>query len=354
MSWPGRAGATPFSGAFADQHLTHHIEGTRFDAGSVSLVYLSSDVDTALGTWEMVSVFVQLPVSSMDRAYEGARARTPTGPLPLSPKRAMYGIAAAESEQDLIEEQALLDVNSQAAAMLGGGPDLFSLDTRSASHIHTNHINNDPDIGEPGSRAPRTEIRASHSGESRRGCRTRLGWGTLTPVIDEQTGLPFKNTKGTHAGRNQYIPVFHPLIAQLAGQMAARLSSQVKDDPTLGADVTALNPKVTDPPNPALAGAMWARHDGSSSVDQTPGTVQAGDSAVMVLTQQGPQNGLEVEPTVTGTGQPHVSVELENWYVRFLGVYLQFLAPDGKTVLQLARHPRVRRGDDHRRPRQDG
>ncbi len=157
-------------------------------------------------------------------------------------------------------------------------------------------------------------------------------------MIDDQTGLPFKNTKGTHAGRNQYIPVFHPLIAQLAGQMAARISSQVKDDPTVGVDVTALNPKVTDPPNPALAGAMWARHDGSSSVDQTPG-VQAGDSAVMVLTQQGPQNGLEVEPTVTGTGQPHVSVELKNWYVRFLGVYLQFLAPDGKTVLQLANIP---------------
>jgi len=322
----------------ADQNLTHHIEGTRFDTGSVSLVYLSSDVDTAMGTWEMVSVFVQLPVSSMGRAYQGARARTPTGPLPLSPKRAMYGIAAAESEQDLIEEQALLDVNSQAAAILGGGPDLFSLDTRSASHIHTNHINNDPDIGSL-ARVLREQRFGPAAPEISPGVPNEIGWGTLTPVIDEQTGLPFKNTKGTHARRNQYIPVFHPLIAQLAGQMVARLSSQVKDDPTIGADVTALNPQPTDPPNPALAGTMWARHDGSSSVDQAPGTVQTGDSAVMVLTQQGPQNGLEVTPTVTGAGQPQVSVELKNWYVRFLGVYLQFLGPDGKTVLQLADIP---------------
>src|SRR5262249_11275934 len=44
--------------------------------------------------------------------------------------------------------------------------------------------------------------------------------------------------------------------------------------------------------------------------------------------------------TLTGTAsQPKVSMELENWYVRFLGVWLQFLAPDGKTVLKLADIP---------------
>src|SRR6516164_911262 len=93
----------------------------------------------------MSGVYVQIPLSSVSRAYQGARALTPVGPLPLSPKRKMYGITAAETEQDLGEEQVLYDVNDQAAAIMGGGPDLFSLDPGSASHIHTNHINNDPD-----------------------------------------------------------------------------------------------------------------------------------------------------------------------------------------------------------------
>ena len=71
----------------------------------------------------------------------------------------------------------------------------------------------------------------------------------------------------------------------------------------------------------------------------------------MALKQLGPQNGLEVTPTVTQpSGQPpQVSVELENWYVRFLGIYLQFLAGGRQDGPESRRHPGICRRDDHHR-----
>src|SRR6185436_2112794 len=96
-----------------DGQITHHIEGTSFATDSVTLSYVSSDIDTGAGTWSMSAVYVLLPPGSISHAYERARARTPSGPLPLSPKRAMYGIPAARTEDDLLEEQVFLDANSQ-------------------------------------------------------------------------------------------------------------------------------------------------------------------------------------------------------------------------------------------------
>jgi len=319
-----------------DGQITHHIEGTSFATDSVTLSYVSSDIDTGAGTWSMSAVYVLLPPGSISHAYERARARTPSGPLPLSPKRAMYGIPAARTEEDLLEEQVFLDANSQAAAILGGGPDLFSLDPKSAAHIQTNHINTDPDIGKLTKALATAQFGPAMPGVS--GKTNPTGWGTLTPVLDD-SGQPFRNVHGTHAGRIQYIPVFHPEIVGFAGSVVSRVSTQVKDDECLGKDVTGLDPQPGDPPNPALAGAMWARHDGSTSVDI--GVVSgAGTGPVMTLKQQGPQNGFQLKTSVTGTApSPQVSLTLYNWYVRFLGIYLQFLEADGITPLTLTDIP---------------
>jgi hypothetical protein len=317
-----------FLRAVPKQQITHHVEGTEYATDSVSLLYLSSDIDKTQGTWSMSSVYVQLPKGSVSRAYQGARARTPSGPLPLSPKRAMYGIGPAQSEQDLGEELVVYDVNTQATAILGASPDLFSLDANSANHIQTNHINSDGDFRSLVRILQRPEFGPATPEESP-GKTNAVGWGTLTPALDD-SGQPLKNLKGTHAGRIEYIPVLHPAILGFAGQVVARITGAVKDDHTLGADVTGLKPKVTDPPNPALAGLMWNRQDGSSSVQSGIGGSLA---STMTLKQVGPQNGLEISATVSGSpSQPQVSLVLDNWYVRFLGVYLQFLSSSGQVV----------------------
>jgi hypothetical protein len=258
----------------------------------------------------------------------------------------MYGIQAAQTEQDLREEQVLFDVNSHAAAILGASPDLFSLEPNSANNIHTNHIAND-EAAKTLARALSRPEYGPATPEQTPGKTNAVGWGTLTPIIDDTTGMPFKNIKGTHAGRIQYQPVFHPDIVSFASQAVGRITISAKDDSSLGADITSLVPNPNDPPNPALTGVMWARHDGSTFVDQSPGSPQVRDpSAVMTLKQIGPQNGLQATVTLAQeSGRPQVSLTLDNFYVRFLGVYLQFL--DNNTppnVLKLASIPEYQAG----------
>ena len=173
----------------------------------------------------------------------------------------------------------------------GAGPDFFSLDAGSANDIFTNHVDGNP-YAEGLAGLLQTPQYGPANPEPSQGGMNPNGWGTLTPVIDDSTGLPFKNTKGTHAGRNQYIPLLHPELVQLVGDAVQGLSSSVKDDPGLGIDATGLHPKNGDPPNQALAGAMWARRDGVTSVDAS-----AGQTVSMSLKQVGPQNGLWVQPT---------------------------------------------------------
>ena len=176
---------------------------------------------------------------------------------------------------------------------------LFSLDANSANHIQTNHINSDRDFRSLVRILQRPEYGPA-TPEDSPGKTNAVGWGTLAPALDD-SGQPLKNLKGTHAGRIEYIPVFHPDIQAAAGQLVARITGGVKDDHTLGADVTGLKPKVTDPPNPALAGLMWNRQDGSSSVQNGIGGSLAN---TMTLKQVGPQNGLEISATVSGSPEP--------------------------------------------------
>ena len=332
-----------FLRAVPDSQITHHIEGTAYATNGVSLVYLSSDYDTTEGTWTMSAVYLQLPAPSLTHAYSQARMRTPTGPLPLSPKRQMYGVAAANSEQDLREEQALFDTNDQAAAIVGSAPDLFSLEPNSAAHIQTNHVNTNGDVATLGRDLQRAYGPAVPPGVPA----TKTPWASLVPVVNDDTGQPFKNTQGTHAGRVQYMPALDPTIASFVGQAATTLSGAVKDDPSLGADVTSQIPQPGAQPNLALTGAMWVRRDGVSSVNQSPGAgLQSGSAPSMALKQTGPQNGIEFSASTTQSGNTQqVSLTLDNFYVRFLGVYLQFYAPGNTTTpLNLADIPEYAAG----------
>ena len=82
-----------------------------------------------------------------------------------------------------------------------------------------------------------------------------------------------------------------------------------------------------------------------------PRSIRASErvTVVMTLSQLGPGRGLEVTPTVTGTrSRPHVSA-LENWCVRFVGVWLQFISGQRSDGLEARRHfPRLRSRDNRR------
>src|SRR5262245_26538091 len=123
-----------------DSALTHVIQNAALPADAVQLNYVVKNPDTTTGTWAMSSVVLSLPGSAVASAYQRARERVPSGPLPLSAKRQLYGHPPAQSLQDFQEEQAVQDTTSHAATLIGLHPAMLSGEPISAAHIQYNHI----------------------------------------------------------------------------------------------------------------------------------------------------------------------------------------------------------------------
>ena len=326
-----------------DSQITHHVEGALLADDSVTICYQGSDIDTAAGTWAMTGVFFNIPSAASAHAYRHARQRTPSGPLPISTKRAMYGLPAAATEADLRDERVLVDTSSYAAAMVGAHPDVMSLEPNSAHAVHSSYV--DTDIN---TMLLAEQLQDPMYGPAKPaatpGAKNRTGWGTLMAIAGDD-GRPIKNTLGKSAGRIQYQPALHPDVAYSASGAAAGLVPAVKNDATLGTDVTGRKP----PTNPkadadaTLAGSMWFRHDGIANVAVTPGAAAAAGGVSMALKNGTPGAWLWPSATASVNGDKSVQVALSwvNWGVRFLGVYVQFLSTktDPPTVLKLAAIP---------------
>ena len=316
--------ANAFLRAVPNGQITHHSENVVLATDAVTLSYLYADIDPQEGTWSMSAVYLLIPPDGAASAYAAARTRTPSGPLPLSAKRRLYGLPAAQTAQDLREERALLDTTTHAATIVGAHPDLFSLEPTAAHIVHSNHVDTSIDVT-----LLSTQLRrlGPATPQTTPGQPNQTGWATLVPVIDDTTGQPFVNTKGQNAGRQQYQPSFHPDIAAAAGTALSSVTPPVKNDTSLGADVTELNPDPNDP-NPALLGALWSRHDGFANTDQR-GATGVGDQALaMALKHTTPGDYLypSASAAQNADGGVEVSLSLVNWALRFVGVYLQFLS----------------------------
>lgn len=315
-----------------DDQITHHVVDATFSSQSVTLCYVSSDLDVPAGTWSMSSVQLVIPPSGARFAYACARRTTPSGPLPLSAKRRRYGVSAATSAKDLSDERALLDSTSHAATLVGCHPDLMGLDPGVSHAIQSNHIEPIYEIyrlGEALSAA------GAATPEQTPGQPNTSGWATLRPVPGTG-GLPLKNVHGQHAGRYQYQPDLQPAMHTLAGSCMSGAIQPVKNDPGLGADATGLQPPDGQPLG-AVSGAMWLRFDGTTSVDQSSGAAAAAD-VEMTLTQQNGQPGYQIRASSTQNGDvTQVSLTILNYFLEFRGVWLQFFQ-DG-TLLNLADVP---------------
>src|SRR5262249_7255076 len=128
--------------------------------------------------------------------------------------------------------------------------------------------------------------------------------------------------KGQNAGRVQYQPSFHPDIAAAAGTALSSVTPAVKSDTSLGTNVTGLNPDPDEPPNPALNGALWLRHDGFANTDQTAAAGVGDQSLAMVLKNATPGDYYLI-PSASATQNADRSVEVSlsllNWALRFVG-----------------------------------
>jgi hypothetical protein len=312
-----------FLSAVPDDQITHYIEGFTAPAHITLLGYIGSVIDEASGTWSMASVVQYLDPSGIPEAYEHARTITPNGPLPLSAKREFYGIPAAFSEQDVADEFALLDYNDTARTLIGLHPDLLCADPMGAKTIAVSYLDR---ASSALSRLLKSQGPAMP--QQTPGQPNAQGWATLRP-INQPDGTPFKMEDGL----NQYLPDWSTAVdAQVAAAVTALLPS-VKNDPALGADITNISPSSANVLSRSirreLTGKVWYRRDGISAVDHGAPAFLNNGAPKWDFHQKNGETGLRVtQPTVDVSPDGRVQItfdeNVQNWFLRYLGVYAQF------------------------------
>ena len=323
-----------FLRSVSDEQITHHLEGAVLATDSVTLCYVMTAADTTSGTWQMTSMHFNIPSTAVAHAYSQARVRTAAGALALSGKRRAYGVRAASTAQDLLDEHALVDNCSHAEALVGLHPELLSLEPNSAAHVHHNYISVDsntqflaqailPNMG-PAVPAGTANISGAQP------------WATLVPMTDPHD--PSKPWKMSDGKLNQYYPDWDPQVDQVAGSAMLSVHPQVKGDESLGIDVTGLDPNNPAPPD-QLGGKLWSRHDGATSFRRTLGATSATATPTYTFSQAPSSPGLVTAPPqdgdykVLGDGRVQVSLDVAyNWFLRWLGVYVQFVDPNGNVI----------------------
>lgn len=319
-----------FLRALSDDKITHHVEGAQFATGAVTLAYLTCNEQPDTGTWEMTALFFNIPEGAATHAYAQARAISPSGPLALSGKRRTYGVRAAMTEQDVRDEQALVDINSHAEALVGLHPDIASIEPNSAGHVHNNYISPDTNtqflallLQTMGPAVPLGSANVSG----------KPPWAKLTPLLDE-TQTPPEPYKKTDGKLNQYFPDWDPQIDQNVAPAMSSVSAQVKNDESLGADVTGF--PAPNAPISALTGKLWLRHDGIATVVQGASQARADGTLKFDFLHKNGDAGLQFpDPVTTVLADGRVQVKLDNifnWYLRFLGVYVRFYDANGKVM----------------------
>jgi hypothetical protein len=312
-----------------ERSLTHVLEAAALPGDAVQLCYTLKNPDVNAGTWSMPSMMTHIPESGLRYAYERARERVTTGPLPLSAKRRLYGLKPAETLQDLLDEYSVVDASDHASTLIAMHPNMLSGEPNSAGHIHSNWIQSN---GVTAALAIQIQTLGDAQPQQNPGAPNASGWATLVPLTDDQTNQPIRNNAGNNKGLIQYTPDWHPAVAPLAGQAATSITPSVNNDESLGSDIT--HARVQD--RAAASGKMWARHDGFPTVDQSliaSGAVADPGNVKLVLTDQSVDQGLLITAAVTQQGDDlQVTLTNNNWYLRWIGVWLQFLDSGGNLI----------------------
>ncbi len=339
-------GRHPILNVVPDEDLTH-IVTLDMPAQAIQLCYIQRIVRSATdGSWDMAHVFYHLPTSALMHAQrrrrrlaaEAAAASSPQGGLglrrnwkptdprwdtmvPVPVKWARYGISPEDRAafSDPVGEDTLKDSTDQATALVAGHPELTSGDPDSAAHIQNNIIATQPQTQTLG------DVMDAQGPPTASG-----GWAIQTPLIDEDTNQPFLNSMN----QIQYVPVWSDETNQFAGQAMTPALTTAKNDTTLGTNITDVDPEtvstgLTDEP---VNGAVWTLHDGMPTVDQsdTAAVLQDGVFSYQ-FNNQSPDKGYSVE-VVSVDSNRNVTIQVKNWYVRYLGLYVRYLDGNGQPI----------------------
>ena len=318
-----------FLAALPTGQITHVLEEAMLPSNQVLLTYTSKDPNYSTGQWEMPCMFLIPPAAGLLYAYQRARALVGDQiDLPLSAKRTHYGIRPARSYTDSLEEHMLLDNHDWAAALVNVHPEILSADGDSAAHVQTNYIQTDQNLGRLAMVLSEKGPAQPQAGSSD----NAMGWATLVPYTDEN-GTPIVSKKGNNKNLIQYDARWQPALKSYIVKVLTDVGKNVKNDVTLGVNISASDAAANS------RGTLWTRTDGVAAIDQTSEPAQS-SNVKFTLTNVTPSfNGYSCALTSSDTT---VTLTATNWYLRYLGLYVQFLKDDGNnppTVVPVSELP---------------
>ena len=312
--------------------ITHLIARVAMNAGAVQLSYLATDVDVAAGTWSMSAIYLTPPKGAFAAVYAAVRTNLGASePLPLSAKRQFYGLPAATTLQEVLDEQDVFTVQDWGAALVNLHPEILSADPKSAARIQMNHIHSQANaltqLGQVLSAAgPATPQQAANTDNA-------SGWATLVPFTDDDDVTPLKSDSGNTKGLILYDARWQPKLQVPWVSNVMKLSIRgAKNDPVLGANITA---GVSNLSAADLTGKIWAVTDGVTAIDQTGvSSLSDASSAKYTLTSLTPAyNGYSLSSEESASGNDtSVTLTFSNWYLRWLGLFVQFYDAAGNVV----------------------
>ena len=315
-----------------DEKLTHFIE-VDMPADGVQWCYLQRfRRGVKDGSWDMLMMFIHHPVSSLVAAAEKERGLLGLGELPrVANKWERYGLTGLDLAQldDPEGLDAFKDSNDTACTMISGHPEMLCLDSDNSAYIQNtitsqNSGNTAALIEALGpAEPPAGWLDCSSTYQPNQG-----GWATLQPVCNPDTGEQAVNSQ---TGALQYMPDYSPTINESLNSSGLQPSlAAAKQNTTLGGNITA-EPDAT-------RGYIWRTQDGVTTSVQD--TAALGDDAGFSYQTRDFSPGHGYSVTITSVNEDPVetsldavvSVELQNWFVRFLGVHVRYLDSNGNVI----------------------
>lgn len=235
-----------------------------------------------------------------------------------------------------------------AISLVCNHPEICSFHGPTLSYVIQKYICPDPNL-------PYLAASIEHQG---RVATPTGGWATQVPYIDPKTGNP----KLGSTGEILYFVQHSAETLKFTGLAIHSILPLIKNDPMLGGDVTPKTGAETGvaDPSAALLGKLWVTRDGTPTRLPPAPQASASRSLLRAFTAAGPTP--PPGPTFTQldtSSHPGYSVQnvsgsvsgdvrtvtftAENWYLRYLGLYVRFLDGAGK-ALKLADLPPAAQG----------
>ncbi|WP_157040274.1 NHL repeat-containing protein [Polaromonas naphthalenivorans] len=314
--------------------LTHVASQIQMSARSPQVCYIKAVHGTGPSDWHMHSIFYHVPATGIsaeaalqkDCKKDGDLLRQgftscPAG-VPAGSGSGSGSVLAASNFCVGPVYDKYKDYFDHAVALISNHPEIGSFDAESLNYIHQNIICSDPNT---------YNLAVSLV---RQGAATKtenVGWATLVPFIDPNTGKVRIDTNGQEVCMVKYSAT----TLNMVGLAIASVLPKVKNDPNLGANITGL---PADQLNAALKGKMWVVRNG------TPTAPGAGTASSALFTRTPVANAAATftsRDVSTGPGFNIINVAgsdrtvnftIENWYLRYLGLYARFLDGNGNPI----------------------